>query len=392
TNADAGGSGSQTRTFMTSPSFSTAAFSGNGTLTFKMLYEFWSSSSPAEQVIVQISIDGGATWAANLANYSPTNTGPNVGTVTNNAEVAVPVTVSVPAIYMGYSNVKLRWRYLSNWGYVWIVDDVLLTATPLPSFSWTSSPAGFTSGVQNPTGVTQSVNRTYTVVATGEGGCTASATTATVNTLARPTGSLSGTTALCNGQSTTLTVTVTGLGGINGTINPGSIPFSGTAPTITVNVSPTSTTTYSINTMSDANCTSTAGDLTGSAVITVNPLPTPSISGTLAFCSGGSTILDAGAYAGYSWSTGATTQTISVSSANTFTVTVTDGNGFSGSDSKTTTVYTNPTPSITGTLAFCSGGSTLLDAGAYAGYSWSTGATTQSISVSSANTFTVTDR
>src|SRR6185295_3494582 len=138
-----------------------------------------------------------------------TNTGPDVGTTTSNAEVAVTVNVSVPAIYMGQPNVKLRWRYLSNWGYVWIVDDVLLTGTPLPTFSWASSPAGFTSGVQNPTGVTQSLDRTYTVVATGQGGCTASATTATINTLARPTAALSGTTTLCNGQTTNLTVVVT---------------------------------------------------------------------------------------------------------------------------------------------------------------------------------------
>jgi hypothetical protein len=45
--------------------------------------------------------------------------------------------------------------------------------------------------------------------------------------------------------------------------------FSGTAPTITVVVTPLSTTTYTIATLSDANCASISADLTGSAVVTV---------------------------------------------------------------------------------------------------------------------------
>ena len=68
---------------------------------------------------------------------------------------------------------------------------------------------------------------------------------------------------------------------------------------------------------------------------TVNPLPTPSISGILTFCSGSSTTLDAGIYTGYLWSTGATSQTITVSTAATFTVTVTNANGCTSSCSQT---------------------------------------------------------
>ncbi|MBL0342006.1 MAG: T9SS type A sorting domain-containing protein [Bacteroidetes bacterium] len=119
---------------------------------------------------------------------------------------------------------------------------------------------------------------------------------------------------------------------------------------------------------------------------------TPTITGTLAFCAGGSTTLDAGAYASYLWNTGATTQTISPNTAGAFTVTVTDVNGCIGtSPSVSTTVNPLPTPSITGTLVFCAGGSTTLDAGAgYSGYIWNTGATTQTISPNTAGSFTVT--
>ncbi len=126
--------------------------------------------------------------------------------------------------------------------------------------------------------------------------------------------------------------------------------------------------------------------------ITISTNPTPSISGTLSFCQGSSTTLNAGSgYSSYLWSTGATTQTVNVSTAGTFTVTVTNANGCSGSISATTSVNSNPTPSISGTLSFCQGSSTTLNAGSgYSSYLWSTGATTQTINVSTSGTFTVT--
>jgi hypothetical protein len=172
-NPDAGGSGSQTRTFMLSPSFSTTGFTGTGTLTFKNCYRYWSSSSPVEQVKVQITSNGGSTWT-DLVNY----VGTDVGTTTNGAQVAVTSTVSIPGAFMGQPAVKLRWRYLSNWGYFWIVDDIALSATPLPTYSWASTPSGFTSSQQNPSGVMPSGSTTYTVTVTGTGGCTATANTA----------------------------------------------------------------------------------------------------------------------------------------------------------------------------------------------------------------------
>jgi len=93
------------------------------------------------------------------------------------------------------------------------------------------------------------------------------------------------------------------------------------------------------------------------------------------------------------WSTGATTQSITVSTAGTYTVSVTSG-GCTSASSAGTTVTVNPlpaTPSITagGSTTFCSGGSVVLTSSSATGNVWSTGATTQSITVSTAGTYTV---
>ena len=170
-NPDAGGSGSFTRTKMYSPAFSTLGYVGPATLTFNHVYRYWGSSNPPEQVRVSISTDGGTTWA-DLQSYE----GSDKGTTTNNAQVAVATSVTVPAIYMGYPNVKLRWRFMSNWGYFWCLDDVLLSGTAASfTYGWTSTPAGFTSSVQNPTGVTQTTATDYLVTVTGNNGCSSTA-------------------------------------------------------------------------------------------------------------------------------------------------------------------------------------------------------------------------
>ncbi|MCZ2443512.1 MAG: proprotein convertase P-domain-containing protein [Flavobacteriales bacterium] len=54
----------------------------------------------------------------------------------------------------------------------------------------------------------------------------------------------------------------------------GGISFSGIAPTIIIPVNPVTNTTYTISSLSDDNCTALPVNLSGSATITVNPLPT----------------------------------------------------------------------------------------------------------------------
>ncbi|MCF6130620.1 T9SS type A sorting domain-containing protein [Flavobacterium sp. AS60] len=105
-------------------------------------------------------------------------------------------------------------------------------------------------------------------------GCVSANLSGSVSVDARPTGVISGGANYCNGQNTTtsLNIAVTGTGPWSGTLSNGA-SFSGSSSPISVLVSPSGTTTYTIATLTDANCTANAGDKTGSATVTVNPLP-----------------------------------------------------------------------------------------------------------------------
>jgi len=128
--------------------------------------------------------------------------------------------------------------------------------------------------------------------------------------------------------------------------------------------------------------------------LTINALPTVVVNpsaGTI--CNGESTILTASGAATYVWNDGNTDnpRTVSPTTTTLFTATGTDSNGCTSSGATTITVNALPTVEITGTLTYCAGGSTTLTATAgLSSYLWSTGATTQSITVSTAGSYTVT--
>jgi hypothetical protein len=156
---------------------------------------------------------------------------------------------------------------------------------------------------------------TYTITLTG-GGCSNTATgSITVNQPSAAPTSITGTTTICNGSSTTLTAVGGTLGtGANyqwgtGTVEGTSPLFEQTFPTLTV--SPTSTTAYWVrieNTTSP--CTINTSGV--SKLVTVNqPSIAPtSITGITTICNGNAATLNVaggtlGTGANYQWGTGA---------------------------------------------------------------------------------------
>ncbi|UPT71325.1 MAG: T9SS type A sorting domain-containing protein [Flavobacterium sp. JAD_PAG50586_2] len=230
--------------------------------------------------------------------------------------------------------------------------------------------------------ITVSSAGNYSVAVTTNGCSSASSddTVVTVNPIpSSPTISVSGATTFCTGGSVILT-----------------------SSSATGNVWSTGATTESITVSSSGNysvavtasgCTSGASTDT---VVTVNPIPsspTISVSGATTFCTGGSVTLNSSSATGNVWSNGATTQAITVSAGGNYSVTVTNS-GCSSSASADTIVTVNDipaTPTITEESAttFCSGGSVILTSSSATGNVWSTGATTQSITVSSAGNYSV---
>jgi hypothetical protein len=250
---DGAGSGVVLNTQLTSPSFSTVGFSA-ASLDFRHYYRHITTAQT-----VQISTNGGGSWTT-LQTYSATA---GLPTAFANASISLNA-------YLGQPNVQIRFNYVGGWIWYWAIDDIAITGTPIPySYSWASSPSGFTSAVQNPTGVTPTVSTDYTVTVTGLAGCTATASTGVVTVNDLPTATISGDASICSGNSTILTLNFTGTAPWTYAINGGSPATTSNNPE-TVSVSPVSNTVYTITSLSDANC---SGSGSGSATINVSSGP-----------------------------------------------------------------------------------------------------------------------
>ena len=147
----------------------------------------------------------------------------------------------------------------------------------------------------NPTSST-----TYTLDSLRDGGgCSAirdSLSGAAVVTI-NPTGTaaISGNSTICEGSSATVTTTLTGTPPWNFTYTNGTTPITvngvSTSP-YTFTVTPSTSSTYSISTMSDGNgCTTPASGLSGAAVVNFGSAITGALSGTTSICENGSTNL-----------------------------------------------------------------------------------------------------
>jgi hypothetical protein len=219
-------------------------------------------------------------------------------------------------------------------------------------------------------------NMTYSY--TNANGCSASVSAPVViQALPSAATTVAGSTVFCQGGSVTLTA-------------PAAASYLWTpGGETTQTIAATAGGTYSVL-VSNGACSATSP----ATIVTVNTLPTASISSTsTSICQGGSVTLTAAPATSYAWSNGATTQSITVASAGNYGVTVSNVNGCT-STSAPTIISVGSLPasyiSAAGATTFCNGSNVVLSANAGAAYLWSTGATTQNITVNASGIYFVT--
>lgn len=251
---------------------------------------------------------------------------------------------------------------------------VTLTSAPSGTYLWST---GATTQI-----ITTITAGVFTCTVTNAGGCTAVSPPlgVTISAAIPTTVTVVGAVPVCYPGSVTLTAPAGYIYSWN---------TSATTQSITVGVAGS----YYVVVSNGAGCSATSAIV----LVTVSQIGTPSIypASPVFICPPQNKELVATPAVSYLWSTGATTQNIIVSAAGLYSVTVTSALGCTKSSAATTVIEgssLNPIITVSGGsgTVFCQGGSRTLTSSAATAYAWSTGATTQAISVSTAGSYRVT--
>jgi len=249
------------------------------------------------------------------------------------------------------------------------------------TYQWLLNGSNVT-GATNPS-YTASTSGNYTLQVTNSSNCSAvsSAQSVTVNPLPTSTISNSSSLTICSGNSVVLNAnTGTGLT-YQWRLNGNNISGATTS-----NLTASNAGSYSVQVTNSNNCNNISSPL----VVTVNPLPTATITnpGNPNFCQGGTVTLNANTGTGFSYQwfdgsnplVGATSSTFTVGTPGTYAVQITDSNTCSKlSVAKLVTVYPLPSTNVqaTGSTSICSGSTvTFYTPGATGNqYQWFNGGT-----------------
>lgn len=254
----------------------------------------------------------------------------------------------------------------SNTGTICVGNSSTITAAGASTYTWSTGQTSY-SIIVTPTTTT-----TYSVVGTSTQGCVSTFTSInTVSVNAAPTITVNSG-GICFGNSYTLTAS----GATSYTWNTGAIAAS-------IVVSPTATANYSVVGSTSGGCASTN---TAIATVTVSLPPTLAVnSGSI--CYGNSFTITPSGASTYSYSGG--TSVVSPTASATYTITGSNAFGCIGSPViSSVTINAGPTLTISSNPgAACLGKTAILTVSGATTYSWNTGATSSTISVSpSSNT------
>lgn len=251
------------------------------------------------------------------------------------------------------------------------------TLTGSGALSYTWNPGGLTGAT---VAVSPIATTNYTVIGSS-GGCTSTAMVSlTVNTGPTITANASPT-AICFGNSSTLTAN----GALSYTWNPGAITGS------SITVSPGSTTIYSVTGNNLVGCTTTQ---TVNLIVTPNPTIIANANPT-AICNGSSATLTANGATTYTWNPGALTGSNVVVSPTVTTTYTINGTTLGCAGQTTLSLIVTPTPTVSASVsptAICVGATATLTANGAINYTWNPGALTGSnvvVTPTSTTTYTV---
>jgi len=292
------------------------------------------------------TIDGGG-W---LGSPNTSDTGFTPGA--NGSTLTVSVTnngcTSTSAKFVAATNPPATPTITSSTGSTTLCpgSSTTLTASTAPSYQWSTGETTQSIVVSN--------DGTYSVTVTN-GSCSSSNSVFIDHYLA-PSAFASGDQAICPGHQATISA------GLNGTA-PFTVRWSdGLVQTITSGnsasrvVTPSSTTTYSLASMSDAHCSGSVG---GTATVSIRTPPSATVSGGGTICLGGSATVSA-SLSGWApftvtWSDGlvqttsstSISRSVSPSATTIYSIASVSDNFCGGSASGSATVTVNAPPAIT---------------------------------------------
>ncbi len=261
------------------------------------------------------------------------------------------------------------------------------TVSGASSYTWTPAATLTGASTANPTATPTTTTTTiYTVNGTASGCASSPPLTVTLTVNPLPTYSLTANSyTICNSASQGLSVS----GASTYTWTPAA-SLTG-ANTANPTASPTTTTVYSVTGTSASACSNL---IPATVTVTVNPLPTYSLSGNVyTICNGGSQTFSVSGASTYTWTpaatlTGANTAnpTASPTTTTVYSVTGTNANACTNLTPATVTVNVTAIPSMSLTAnsyTICNGASQTFTVSGVSSYTWTPSATLDNANIAS---------
>lgn len=213
---------------------------------------------------------------------------------------------------------------------------------------------------------------TYSVIVTNSNGCVGY-DTIVVTQIPQLDLAFGNDTSICIGESINLTFTKPD--GASQLWNTGS-----TAQTITVD----SAASYSVLVIDSNGCPNH-----DTIVLSLDTLPVVALGNDTTICQDSTVTITSPVGTNWSWNTGENTQSISIDSAGVYDVTVTDANGCVNYDTLEVSIASGANINLGNDTNICAGDTLFLDAGNGTSWTWSSLQNTQTIAVTTANTYIV---